>query len=238
MAGREVATGLSALLYHQQEKAASGYDRAAKPLKQAARVMLAVGTKRANKRTAEVAVLDFGVGADGRLAQLDGEVALANRSAPRPDGHPDVDWGERDGPAGDLDSAEKLMAVVQAIAGADHPAAALAAAPAGTGTLGDDVPEDAAAVLQAAFDAWADKVRASEIDALLAERDEARVTLYEDIDYGGGAQTFGLGAQDLSGGRERRRCVRPEPRCRSAAGASRFRRRRSAPLSPGSWRSR
>ena len=139
VAGREVVTGLSALLYNQQERAASGYDRAPKPLKQAARVMLAFGSTRAQKQTAEVAVLDFGVGVDGRLAQLDGEVALANRSAPRPGGDPDVDWDEREDQQAILESCQKLMATLPVVAEADDPLAALADA---AFSLGDNVPDE------------------------------------------------------------------------------------------------
>ncbi|MDQ3813833.1 MAG: hypothetical protein M3347_07760 [Armatimonadota bacterium] len=46
--GRSIESGLSALLYHQQEMGATGYGGETKPLKKDARVMLAVATKSAN----------------------------------------------------------------------------------------------------------------------------------------------------------------------------------------------
>ena len=53
------------------------------------------------------------------------------------------------------------------VAEADDPPAALADA---AFSLGDNVPDDAAAVIQAALDAWAAKVPGSPIAALLAEQ--------------------------------------------------------------------
>lgn len=75
--GRTVESGLSALLYYQQQKAATGYDAEAKPLKRQARVMLAAATggpdpEAKGKDTGEhyIAVLDFAVSREGKLAQV------------------------------------------------------------------------------------------------------------------------------------------------------------------------
>ena len=72
---RTVASGLTAQLYFQQEPAPSGYDGTAKPLKSAARVMLAVAT-HGGQAEGEIAVLDFAVGRDGRLAQAPTDLVL------------------------------------------------------------------------------------------------------------------------------------------------------------------
>lgn len=66
--GRTVASGMSALLYHQQEKAVAGYGTTAKPTKRQARVMLAFAAK--DGQDACMAALDFAVGRDGRLSQV------------------------------------------------------------------------------------------------------------------------------------------------------------------------
>ncbi len=76
IAGRELASGPAALLYYHQEKTATGYERAAKPLKHSARVMLAVATQSANGVNKEIAALDFGVASTGRLAQTPDHLEL------------------------------------------------------------------------------------------------------------------------------------------------------------------
>lgn len=68
--GRKIATGLAALMYFQQENAPSGYDNTSKPMKQNARVMLAVGTQASGTEKAEITVLDFAVSRAGQLTQL------------------------------------------------------------------------------------------------------------------------------------------------------------------------
>ncbi|MFD3827296.1 LamG domain-containing protein [Streptomyces sp. NPDC058625] len=68
LTGRTVVSGMSAVLYHQQEKAPAGYGGATKPVKRQARVMLAFAAK--DGPDACVASVDFGVGRDGRLAQV------------------------------------------------------------------------------------------------------------------------------------------------------------------------
>ncbi|GAA0270692.1 hypothetical protein GCM10010302_05320 [Streptomyces polychromogenes] len=65
--GRTVASGMSAVLYHQQENVTAGYRADAKPAKRQARVMLAFVAKDAQGPS--MAALDFAVGRDGRLAQ-------------------------------------------------------------------------------------------------------------------------------------------------------------------------
>ncbi|GAA1280508.1 hypothetical protein Psi02_67520 [Planotetraspora silvatica] len=76
--GRSVDGGLAAALYYQQEPVSGGYDPAtAKPSKQAARVMLAAVTSADSGGSGqEVAVLDFGVGGDGRLTEVPTVVRL------------------------------------------------------------------------------------------------------------------------------------------------------------------
>ncbi|NIM09239.1 MAG: hypothetical protein GTO53_08870, partial [Planctomycetales bacterium] len=71
--GREVVSGMTALLYYQQKSNKTGYDGQDKPLKTSARVMLAVAT--APESGGEpginyIAALDFGLSRDGKLAQV------------------------------------------------------------------------------------------------------------------------------------------------------------------------
>jgi hypothetical protein len=74
-ADRQLSSGLSALLYFQQEKAKTGYDQTEKPLKRGARVMLAAATTGKGDRP-EIAVLDFSVAATGKLAACPDLVVL------------------------------------------------------------------------------------------------------------------------------------------------------------------
>ncbi|HSG42201.1 MAG TPA: LamG domain-containing protein, partial [Anaerolineales bacterium] len=78
--GRSVASGLTALLYYQQEPVASGYSGEEKPLKQKGRVMLAMATQAEAGPTESdkpyIAVLDFAVSQEGRLAQIPDVVSL------------------------------------------------------------------------------------------------------------------------------------------------------------------
>ncbi|MEV5708000.1 LamG-like jellyroll fold domain-containing protein [Actinoallomurus sp. NPDC052274] len=67
LSGRKVISGMSALLYHQQETAPAGYGGTAKPAKRQARVMLVWASEK--NKDACVASLDFGVGRDGRLGR-------------------------------------------------------------------------------------------------------------------------------------------------------------------------
>ncbi|NUO82234.1 hypothetical protein HUU05_19350, partial [candidate division KSB1 bacterium] len=86
VAGRSIASGLTALLYYHQESNASANAPQAKPLKQSARVMLAVATKTPNGAHNEIASLDFGVSTTGRLAQAPDVLPLATINAESRDG--------------------------------------------------------------------------------------------------------------------------------------------------------
>ncbi|WP_405918703.1 LamG-like jellyroll fold domain-containing protein [Streptomyces longwoodensis] len=65
--GRTVESGMSAVLYHQQENVVAGYRPDPKPAKRQARVLLAFAAK--DGQDPSMAALDFAVGRDGRLAQ-------------------------------------------------------------------------------------------------------------------------------------------------------------------------
>ncbi|ANZ13606.1 hypothetical protein O1L44_31085 [Streptomyces noursei] len=86
--GRPAVSGLSAVLYHQQEEVTVGYDKQAKPAKRQARVLLSYATSGPDPKTgtetdeAYLATVDFGVGRDGRLAQVPDELALPVLTAP------------------------------------------------------------------------------------------------------------------------------------------------------------
>ncbi len=80
--GHAVTGGLSAALYYEQESVVSGYDATPKPMKQAARVMLAAAVASSAGQSA-IAVLDHGVAADGTLARLTTDVALTDLVLPQ-----------------------------------------------------------------------------------------------------------------------------------------------------------
>ncbi|RKN71706.1 hypothetical protein D7231_17115 [Streptomyces klenkii] len=93
--GRAAVSGLSAVLYHQQEETAVGYGQEPKPAKRQARVLLSYATSGPDPKTgaatdeAYAATVDFGVGRDGRLAQVPDELALPVLAAP--EGSADVE---------------------------------------------------------------------------------------------------------------------------------------------------
>ncbi|MGK5543598.1 LamG-like jellyroll fold domain-containing protein [Streptomyces sp. URMC 127] len=92
VSGRSAVSGLSAVLYHQQEETAAGYGQEPRPAKRQARVLLSYATSGPDPKTgaatdeAYVATVDFGVGRDGRLAQVPDELALPVLAAPEGSG--------------------------------------------------------------------------------------------------------------------------------------------------------
>ncbi|MFF8958672.1 LamG-like jellyroll fold domain-containing protein [Streptomyces sp. NPDC014894] len=83
VSGRSVVSGLSAALYYQQEDAASGYDAASQPVKRQARVVLAFASGTVGTTTDPcIATVDFGVGVDGRLADVPDVLTLTDIGRP------------------------------------------------------------------------------------------------------------------------------------------------------------
>ena len=82
------AGGLSTAVYYRQEPGAAGYDGQAKPVKQAARLLLAAITATGGEEPPSITVLDFGVASDGSLAQLPVAVPVSTLSATGADGDP------------------------------------------------------------------------------------------------------------------------------------------------------
>ncbi|UBF24983.1 hypothetical protein K9N68_25580 [Kovacikia minuta CCNUW1] len=74
---RSIESGLTAVLYYQQIPVASGYAQKNKPLKQNARVMLAMATKTASGTKNEIASLDFAVSRAGKITQVPDVLPLA-----------------------------------------------------------------------------------------------------------------------------------------------------------------
>ena len=79
--GRTITSGMSAILYYQQENLKSGYSNEAKPMKKSARVMLAVATNGGKKDTDgtsvnEIAVLDFALLREGKLVLIPDNLVL------------------------------------------------------------------------------------------------------------------------------------------------------------------
>lgn len=74
--GHTVAAGVTALLYYQQEKISAGHNLQEGSLKQNARVMLAMATERQG-----IAVLDFAVSREGKLAQAPVHLKLSTLQA-------------------------------------------------------------------------------------------------------------------------------------------------------------
>ncbi|MFD7595696.1 LamG-like jellyroll fold domain-containing protein [Kitasatospora sp. NPDC059812] len=70
LSGRTVSSGLSALLYHQQEDAPAGHAQQPAPAKKQARVLVAWSSAKDGEPAPKVATLDLAVARDGRLAQL------------------------------------------------------------------------------------------------------------------------------------------------------------------------
>ncbi|WP_026732681.1 LamG-like jellyroll fold domain-containing protein [Fischerella sp. PCC 9605] len=68
--------GISALLYYQQEELPSGHNGTPAPVKQNARVMVAVATASENDDKKKIAVLDFAVSKRGRLSQIPDNIRL------------------------------------------------------------------------------------------------------------------------------------------------------------------
>ncbi|WP_329558840.1 LamG domain-containing protein [Streptomyces uncialis] len=84
LAGRDIVSGLTSTLYYQQEDAVSGYQDTPRPAKRNARVLLACATRPSGNTTADahIATVDFGVGIDGRLADIPDVVTLAELGRP------------------------------------------------------------------------------------------------------------------------------------------------------------
>ncbi|MFI1170059.1 LamG-like jellyroll fold domain-containing protein [Streptomyces melanogenes] len=122
VAGRKTVSGLSAVLYHQQEETTTGYGQEPKPGKRQARVLLSYATTGPDPRTgaasdeAYLATVDFGVGRDGRLAQVPDELKLPVLAAP--EGSADVET------ISELDA--RIRELVQDIAAKENEAAELA----------------------------------------------------------------------------------------------------------------
>ncbi|WP_329028284.1 LamG domain-containing protein [Streptomyces sp. NBC_00690] len=77
LSGRSVSSGLSALLYHQQEDAPAGHAQLPAPAKKQARVLVAWASAKDGEPEPKVAALDVAVARDGRLAQLPDVLTLA-----------------------------------------------------------------------------------------------------------------------------------------------------------------
>ncbi|WP_009998746.1 LamG domain-containing protein [Streptomyces clavuligerus] len=117
LAGREVVSALSSMLYYQQEEAPSGYGGAVKPVKRQARVLLACATRPAGSTTADeahVATVDFGVGTDGRLASLPDVVTLEEIGRPQSETSDKVSaqLGKTTGLEHDIDRLQVLIAAL------------------------------------------------------------------------------------------------------------------------------
>ncbi|MFJ4771103.1 LamG-like jellyroll fold domain-containing protein [Streptomyces uncialis] len=84
LGGRDIVSGLTSTLYYQQEDAVAGYQDTPKPAKRNARVLLACATRPTGSTTADahIASVDFGVGIDGRLADIPDVVTLAELGRP------------------------------------------------------------------------------------------------------------------------------------------------------------
>jgi hypothetical protein len=77
--GRSFASGISTVLYYQQEKARTGHEQEEKPLKKQARVMLAVATRSedpADDPKNYIAALDFSISREAKLAQIPDNVQV------------------------------------------------------------------------------------------------------------------------------------------------------------------
>lgn len=81
---RTLESGMSAILYFQQETAATGYDNQEKPMKTSARVLLSMATRDPSELQDRVTALDFAVSIDGKLVQLPETLTLQTITATKP----------------------------------------------------------------------------------------------------------------------------------------------------------
>lgn len=200
---RTFASGPTALLYYQQAKVPSGYDsHTEKPLKQNARVMLAVATRRAGGSRDEIAAIDLGVSAEGKLALLPDVVRLRVIETRDTAGR-SIDINERLDELGDLESrayalSEDLVNLQRSIDGIGQVVAVLDGALARP--LGNQwkIPDGEYRYLDERVNAWVaanrDVDRAEkEVNDLAAQVAAARVTVYAAKDYAGNHLEYGKG---------------------------------------------
>ncbi|MBE9112795.1 laminin G domain-containing protein [Nodosilinea sp. LEGE 07298] len=81
---RTLESGFSAILYFQQETAATGYDNLEKPMKTSARVLLTMATSDSSDPQSRVTALDFAVSIDGKLVQVPETLDLQTIAATQP----------------------------------------------------------------------------------------------------------------------------------------------------------
>ena len=90
--GRNIVSGMAALLYYQQTELASGYSGEQKRFKQNGRVMLAAATQSATQSGTDpenkphIAVLDFAVSKSGQLSQVPDQISLGMVTPDTPGG--------------------------------------------------------------------------------------------------------------------------------------------------------
>ncbi len=197
VADRSFESGLTSLLYFHQETNASSAQ--AKPLKQSGRVMLAVATKTSNGAHNEIAALDFGVSATGKLAQAPDVLPLAVINAESRDG---LSVNERLQRMSDLEQSittldQDVINLTDDIAvlnGVDEVILAALQERNPSRTLPASGYEDLKIKIQTLQDTRANlsRKRATE-QALINEPLHARITLYEHSSYRGRSLSYGKG---------------------------------------------
>ncbi len=107
--GRTIESGISAILYYQQENAATGYDQQEKPIKKNARVMLAVGTGEEQNSSSKnhIGVLDLAVSREGKLGQVPDNITLPLLS------NPDIESGSSNESLDNISNIEKKITRLQ-----------------------------------------------------------------------------------------------------------------------------
>ncbi|MGF1567613.1 MAG: LamG-like jellyroll fold domain-containing protein [Nodosilinea sp.] len=81
---RALESGFSAILYFQQETAATGYDNLEKPMKTSARLLLTMATRDSSDPQSRVTALDFAVSIDGKIVQVPETLDLQTITATKP----------------------------------------------------------------------------------------------------------------------------------------------------------
>jgi hypothetical protein len=200
---RTFASGPTALLYYQQANVSSGYDsRTQKPLKQNARVMLAVATRRAGGSKDEIAAIDLGVSAEGKLALLPDVVHLPVIETPDPSSS-GRSINERLDELGGLEGrayalSEDLVNLQRSIDGIGQVVATLDDALARPLEPHPKIPDGEHHYLNERMNEWVAANREvtkaeTEVNNLADRLDKARVTIYEHKDYGGRLLEYGKG---------------------------------------------
>ena len=198
---RTVESGMTAVLYYQQAEFAGGYEsRQKKPLKQNARVMLALATKATGGAKNEIAAIDFGVSATGRIAEVPDLLRLEHLEKADEQGQ---SINQRLDVLADLERRahlldEEIVNLARSIGELQPVVAVLDAALANPPVISPTIGHDQYRYLNPQLSAYRKALAAlapaqAEVSRLEAERAAAHVNVFEHSSYGGLNLEYGTG---------------------------------------------